>query len=162
MRLYDTATRSMIQNPSNDSARSSLDKLKTNADGSIDIQFGGCEGGVPNCLPIVKGWNYMVRLYRPRHIMHTLEGDHQIERAREGGVGGDEVLLDDSVRMAERLREVAGAHGIFNTSATDHLAQGIKDTKVGYVPGALLGAGNYSVTVTGTTDLRPSALAVMS
>ena len=38
--LYDTATRSMIQNPSNDSARSSLDKLKTNADGSIDLYFG--------------------------------------------------------------------------------------------------------------------------
>lgn len=35
-------------------------------DGSIDIQFGGCNGTVPNCLPIVKGWNYMVRLYRPR------------------------------------------------------------------------------------------------
>ena len=35
-------------------------------DGSVHIQFGGCDGGVPNCLPISKGWNYMVRLYRPR------------------------------------------------------------------------------------------------
>src|SRR5262249_48628344 len=37
-----------------------------NAAGSIDIQFGGCNKAVKNCLPIVRGWNYMVRLYRPR------------------------------------------------------------------------------------------------
>ncbi|MEU1208071.1 DUF1254 domain-containing protein [Nocardia sp. NPDC005825] len=36
-----------------------------NADGSVDIQLGGCDGQVANCLPIVPGWNYMVRLYRP-------------------------------------------------------------------------------------------------
>jgi hypothetical protein len=36
------------------------------ADGSIAIQFGGCDGKIPNCLPIMKGWNYTVRLYRPR------------------------------------------------------------------------------------------------
>lgn len=35
-------------------------------DGSIDVQFGGCDGKTPNCLPITKGWNYMVRLYRAR------------------------------------------------------------------------------------------------
>ncbi len=35
-------------------------------DGSIAIQFGGCDGKMPNCLPITKGWNYTVRLYRPR------------------------------------------------------------------------------------------------
>jgi hypothetical protein len=39
---------------------------KRNADGSVVIQFGGCDGKIPNCLPIMKGWNYMVRLYRPR------------------------------------------------------------------------------------------------
>jgi len=39
---------------------------KKSADGSIAIQFGGCDGKVPNCLPITKGWNYSVRLYRPR------------------------------------------------------------------------------------------------
>jgi hypothetical protein len=36
------------------------------ADGSVEIQFGGCDGSVPNCLPITPGWNYLVRLYRPR------------------------------------------------------------------------------------------------
>jgi hypothetical protein len=35
-------------------------------DGAIAIQFGGCDGKIPNCLPISKGWNYTVRLYRPR------------------------------------------------------------------------------------------------
>jgi hypothetical protein len=39
---------------------------KKNDDGSVTIQFGGCDGKIPNCLPIMKGWNYMVRLYRPR------------------------------------------------------------------------------------------------
>jgi hypothetical protein len=36
------------------------------ADGSVDIQFGGCDGQIPNCLPTMQGWNYMVRLYRAR------------------------------------------------------------------------------------------------
>jgi len=39
---------------------------KKGADGSVTIQFGGCDGKIPNCLPIMKGWNYTVRLYRPR------------------------------------------------------------------------------------------------
>jgi hypothetical protein len=39
---------------------------KKSADGSVAIQFGGCDGKIPNCLPIMKGWNYTVRLYRPR------------------------------------------------------------------------------------------------
>jgi len=36
------------------------------ADGAITIQFGGCAKDTPNCLPVTEGWNYMVRLYRPR------------------------------------------------------------------------------------------------
>ncbi len=39
---------------------------KHEADGSVAVQFGGCDGKIPNCLPITDGWNYMVRLYRPR------------------------------------------------------------------------------------------------
>jgi hypothetical protein len=39
---------------------------KRSDDGTIAIQFGGCDGKAPNCLPVVKGWNYTVRLYRPR------------------------------------------------------------------------------------------------
>lgn len=38
---------------------------KKGEDGSTTIQFGGCDGKVANCLPIVSGWNYWVRLYRP-------------------------------------------------------------------------------------------------
>ena len=55
------------------SRRTSLDAYslnnitsKKNADGSVAIQFGGCDGKIPNCLPIMNGWNYTVRLYRPR------------------------------------------------------------------------------------------------
>jgi hypothetical protein len=35
-------------------------------DGAVTIQFGGCDGKIRNCLPIMAGWNYTVRLYRPR------------------------------------------------------------------------------------------------
>jgi len=26
-------------------------------DGSVAIQFGGCDGKIPNCLPTTSGWN---------------------------------------------------------------------------------------------------------
>jgi hypothetical protein len=39
---------------------------KTGPGGAIAIQFGDCSRETPNCLPVTKGWNYMVRLYRPR------------------------------------------------------------------------------------------------
>ena len=35
------------------------------SDGSVTVHFGGCGDNRPNCLPIVEGWNYLVRLYRP-------------------------------------------------------------------------------------------------
>ena len=38
---------------------------KKNQDGSITIHFGG-DPNKPNFLPIVPGWNYIVRLYRPK------------------------------------------------------------------------------------------------
>ena len=41
-------------------------KAKKATDGSVAIQFGGCDGETPNCLPILKGWNYTMRLLRPR------------------------------------------------------------------------------------------------
>ncbi len=38
-----------------------------NPDGSVTVQFGGCDGeGAVDCLPITDGWNYIVRLDRPR------------------------------------------------------------------------------------------------
>jgi len=39
---------------------------KKNADGSVSIQMGGCDGKIASCLPTTPGWNYWVRLYRPR------------------------------------------------------------------------------------------------
>ncbi|RZT14281.1 uncharacterized protein DUF1254 [Mycobacterium sp. BK558] len=35
-------------------------------DGTVTVQFGGCDGDATNCLPVTAGWNYLVRLYRPR------------------------------------------------------------------------------------------------
>jgi hypothetical protein len=53
---------------------------KKGADGSVAVQFGGCDGKVPNCLPTMKGWNYMVRLYRPRD--EILNGKWQFPEAQ--------------------------------------------------------------------------------
>jgi len=49
-------------------------------DGSVTVQFGGCDGALPNCLPVMEAWNYMVRLYRPRP--EILRGDWTFPRAR--------------------------------------------------------------------------------
>ncbi|MGH3214969.1 MAG: DUF1214 domain-containing protein [Trebonia sp.] len=53
--------------PSNRGAYSVNNLTATpNEDGSVTVHFGGCGDGRPNCLPIMDGWNYLVRLYRPR------------------------------------------------------------------------------------------------
>jgi len=39
---------------------------KADADGTVSIQFGGDPKTAANYLPIAPGWNYIVRLYRPR------------------------------------------------------------------------------------------------
>ncbi len=67
---------------------------KKGADGSVTIQFGGCDGKVPNCLPIMPGWNYTVRLYRP----HAGNPERQVEISR---TEADRLGLDD-----ERLRHL--------------------------------------------------------
>ena len=38
---------------------------KKQADGKVVIQFGGCDGKIANCLPVVPGWNFTIRLYQP-------------------------------------------------------------------------------------------------
>lgn len=53
----------------NDLNRNAVNNVtgKAAEDGSITIQFGGCSAeGPDNCIPITEGWNYIVRLYRPR------------------------------------------------------------------------------------------------
>jgi len=37
-----------------------------NKDGSFTVHLGGCEDKRVNCIPLTEGWNYAVRLYRPR------------------------------------------------------------------------------------------------
>jgi hypothetical protein len=49
-------------------------------DGSVAVQFGGCDGKVPNCLPIMEDWNYIVRLYRPRP--EVLDGNWKFPEAQ--------------------------------------------------------------------------------
>ena len=68
--LYDAQTRSMIQNVSNDSARSSLDTLDANPDGSVDLHFGPAApaGNASNWIETVpgKGYYLMMRFYSPK------------------------------------------------------------------------------------------------
>ena len=49
-------------------------------DGSVTVQFGGPKDGAPNYLPITPGWNYTVRLYRPRN--EILEGQWKFPEAQ--------------------------------------------------------------------------------
>ncbi|QIK62729.1 DUF1214 domain-containing protein [Leucobacter viscericola] len=37
-----------------------------NADGSVTVRFGDWPSGTANAIPTPDGWNYLVRLYRPR------------------------------------------------------------------------------------------------
>lgn len=62
--LYD-AKGYFEENPYNAYSVNNITAQK-GGDGSVTIQFGGCDGKIPNCLPIMNGWNYTVRLYRPR------------------------------------------------------------------------------------------------
>lgn len=52
-------------------------------DGSTTIQFGDCSKDTPNCLPVTNGWNYMVRLYRPRQEL--LDGSWKFPAAEPIG-----------------------------------------------------------------------------
>jgi hypothetical protein len=54
---------------------------KKNSDGSITIHFGG-DPNQPNYLPILPGWNYTVRLYRPREEL--LDGSWKFPDAEPG------------------------------------------------------------------------------
>jgi hypothetical protein len=67
--VYDSDTRSMVQTDTNIAARSSYDKLKTNADGSVDLYFGpsapkGFENNWVKTAPN-KGFFAMFRWYGP-------------------------------------------------------------------------------------------------
>ncbi len=54
---------------------------KPNADGSVTVQFGGqSDGGAPNWIPVSPGWNYVVRLYRPRKAI--LDGTWRFPEAQ--------------------------------------------------------------------------------
>ncbi|TDE88316.1 DUF1254 domain-containing protein [Occultella glacieicola] len=46
-----------------------------NEDGTITVRFGDYPAEVPNAIPITEGWNYLVRLYRPR--AEVVDGDWQ-------------------------------------------------------------------------------------
>jgi len=69
----------------NDQGAYSVNNLtaKKDADGSITVQFGGCDSTGANCLPIMPGWNYIVRLYRPR--AEILNGTWTFPEARSVG-----------------------------------------------------------------------------
>lgn len=48
---------------------------KTNEDGSVTVYFGGDENAL-NFIPVIEGWNYVLRLYRPRR--EILDGTWEV------------------------------------------------------------------------------------
>lgn len=58
---------------------------KKNTNDTITIQFGGCDSPAHNCLPIMPGWNYIVRLYRPRE--EVLNGSWEFPAAQPTKAG---------------------------------------------------------------------------
>ena len=62
---FSTARGSTERTPLGPSTASSVTAARW-VDGAVAVQFGACDGAVPNCLPVSPGWNYMLRLYRPR------------------------------------------------------------------------------------------------
>jgi hypothetical protein len=54
---------------------------KKDKDGTVTVQFGGCDSITVNCLPITEGWSYMVRLYRP-HV-EILDGKWTFPEAQQ-------------------------------------------------------------------------------
>ncbi|HEX8058151.1 MAG TPA: DUF1254 domain-containing protein [Novosphingobium sp.] len=67
--------------PANDRGIYSYNSVtaQKDADGAITIRFGGEDTG-GNCIPILPGWNYMVRLYRPRR--EILDGSWKFPEAQ--------------------------------------------------------------------------------
>ena len=57
------------------------DKAKLNADGIVQVQYGGDRGSV-NYLPITEGWNYVVRMYQPRK--QVVDGSWKFPDAQPG------------------------------------------------------------------------------
>lgn len=49
-------------------------------DGTVTVNFGGPDDGRPNRLGLMEGWNYIVRLYRPRP--EVVDGSWTFPRAR--------------------------------------------------------------------------------
>jgi hypothetical protein len=77
---------------------------KLNADGSFTVRFGGCDAGSVNCLPIVAGWNYTVRLYRPRAAL--LKWHMETSRSAARIVDGATFfLMDNSGEFDRRWRD---------------------------------------------------------
>lgn len=62
---------------------------KRDANGTVMIRFDGADGSAPNRLPISPGWNYTVRLYRPRKEL--LDGTWHFPEAQP--ISGPDVVL---------------------------------------------------------------------
>lgn len=52
-------------------------------DGGTTVRFGVAPSGEPNYLPIMEGWNFMVRLYQPRAAV--LDGSWQLPEVTPAG-----------------------------------------------------------------------------
>jgi len=118
-------------------------------DGSITIQFGGCNRSGANCIPIAPGWNYWTRLYRPRQ--EILDGiytfpepqpiTHELEPS--GFRAAASHAVDDAIaggkRIADRGRQVVEhlASGTAEKVKAEPLRSVAKMFAIGFGVGAL-------------------------
>lgn len=56
---------------------------KPNSDGSYTLRFGGCTASTVNCLPIMDGWNYSVRMYEPSKAPRNILAPYNLRKFRD-------------------------------------------------------------------------------
>jgi len=73
---------------------------------SADAVARWCDGKIPDCLPIMAGWNYVVRLYRPRRKYST-ENGHSPRRDPHRECGS--LAIRDALPRRERAHQVSAS-----------------------------------------------------
>ena len=76
-----------------------------NDDGSVTVHFGSCEKDRPDCLPLTDGWNYTVRVYRPRP--EILEAAGLLRRSRRRSRTADRRFRGEAIVPTDAVDAVA-------------------------------------------------------
>jgi hypothetical protein len=114
-----------------------------NDDGSVTVHLGGCGDNRPNCLPIIEGWNYTVRLYQPRG-RHDPYGRDVHGRADRASVADPVARCDSQDRGPDPRLDVnppprAGPSPTRGSTETTRCSRGSDRPGMGHAAAARLG-----------------------